>query len=314
MRIWIAVLVALAVIAVAPFLGQTLPGETGSFILWQLRVPRLLMGLLVGGTLSLVGASYQAIFANPLAAPSTVGTTAGATLGALLAIVLGARQGSTWGVPLVTLAAFGGGLGVSLAVAAFASHHRVRVNDVVLAGIASSLAAGAISTGVQYSADAATLVAALRWSLGHLPQVGYGGVLSLLPFAVVTAVVLLSLTRALQSVSGGEERAYSQGVNPALVRTVTISVGALGVAACVAWCGPITFIELIVPHIVRRTLGTSQRVVLPMSLVLGAAFLGICDALTRVLSPERELPAGVLTAAIGAPMLVYLVARRTRER
>ena len=188
----------------------------------------------------------------------------------------------------------------------------MRVNDVVLAGIASSLAAGAISTGVQYSADAATLVSAVRWSLGHLPQVGYSGVLSLLPFAVVTSAILLSQTRALQSISGGEERAYSQGVNPSLIRTVTIGAGALGVAACVAWCGPISFIELIVPHLVRRLLGTSQRVVLPMSLVLGGTFLGVCDALTRVLSPERELPAGVLTAAIGAPMLVYLVARRTR--
>jgi ABC-type Fe3+-siderophore transport system permease subunit len=311
-KIAVAVLLSLLALVIAPLLGPALPADAGDFILWQLRVPRVLMGLLVGGTLSIVGASYQAIFTNPLAAPSTVGTTAGATLGALLAIVLGART-AVWGLPLVASAAFAGGLSVSLAVAAFASQNRVRVNDVVLAGIACSLAASAVSTGVQYAADSDTLVAAVRWSLGHLPQVGYHGVLFLLPFALLTLLVLLRLTRALQAMSAGEERAYSQGVNPAAVRTFTIFVGAVGVAACVAWCGPIAFIELIVPHLVRRSLGTAQRIVLPMSFLVGGAFLAVCDALTRVISPARELPAGVLTAAIGAPMLVYLVARRTRE-
>jgi len=310
-RLGLLLLACGVVAGVAPFIGPPLPPDASDFIFWQLRVPRTLMALLVGGTLSLVGAVYQSLFANPLAAPSTVGTTAGATLGALLAIVLGARR-VLWGLPLITASAFGGALAVSLLVAGIAAGRRVRMNDVVLAGIACSLAAGAIATGLQYSADAAELLAATQWSMGHLPQVGYQGVLMLLPLAAVAGVGLLGLTRALEVLVAGEDHAESQGVNVRGVRVAAIGFGALGVAACVAWCGPIAFIELIVPHIVRRVLGVSRRVLLPCSVVVGAAFLALCDAGARTLLPGRELPVGLVTAALGAPLLVYLVTRQER--
>jgi len=274
-------------------------------------VPRTLMALVVGGTLSLVGAVYQSLFANPLAAPSTVGTTAGAALGALVAIVLGARR-ALWGLPLITAAAFIGALAVSLLVAAIAAGRRVRMNDVVLAGIACSLAAGALSTGLQYSADAAELLAATQWSLGHLPQVGYRGVGLLLPLAGVSVAGLLTLGKALEVLVAGEEHAESQGVNVRAVRAFAIGFGALGVAACVAWCGPIAFVELIVPHLVRRAVGVSRRVLLPASVGVGAAFLALCDAAARSALPGRELPVGLVTAGLGAPLLVYLVARQAR--
>lgn len=299
------------VAAVTPFIGPGIPADAWDFIFWQLRVPRTLMALVVGGTLSLVGAVYQSLFANPLAAPSTVGTTAGATLGALVAIVLGARH-LVWGLPLVTAAAFAGALGVSLTVAAIASGRRVRVNDLVLAGIACSMAAGAIATGLQYSADAAELLAATQWSLGHLPQVGYRGLTLLLPLAGASLLGLLALTRALEVLVAGEEHAESQGVNVRAVRVASIGFGALGVAACVAWCGPIAFVELIVPHLVRQALGVRRRVLLPASVAVGAAFLALCDAAARTLLPGRELPVGLVTAALGAPLLVYLVARERR--
>ncbi|WP_338870646.1 iron ABC transporter permease [Myxococcus stipitatus] len=309
-RLMVTLLVCVAVIAVAPFIGPPMPPDARDFILWQLRIPRTLMALLVGGTLSLVGAVYQSLFANPLAAPSTVGTTAGATLGALVAIVLGARN-AVWGLPLITAAAFAGALGVSMLVAAIAAGRSVRMNDLVLAGIAFSMAAGAISTGVQFSADSAELLAATRWTMGHLPQVGYQGIVMLLPVAAVSVVGLLLLTRALEVFIAGEEHAESQGVNVRVVRIVAIGLGAMGVAGCVAWCGPIAFVELIVPHIVRRVLGVSRRVLLPCSVVVGASFLVLCDALTRVIMPGREPPVGLVTAALGTPLLVYLVARRS---
>ncbi|CAM4361803.1 FecCD family ABC transporter permease [Corallococcus exiguus] len=308
MKAWVLVGVCVAACAVAPFIGPGLSPDSVDFVFWQLRVPRTLMAMLVGGTLSLVGAVYQSLFANPLAAPSTVGTTAGATLGALVAIILGARL-APGGLPIITAAAFMGALGVSLVVAAIAAGRRVRMNDVVLAGIACSMAAGAISTGLQFTADSAELMAAMRWSLGHLPQVGYSGVRLLTPFAAVTIVGLLALTRALEVFIAGEEHAESQGVPVRRVRTVAIGLGALGVAACVAWCGPIAFVELIVPHLVRRTLGVSRRVLLPGSVVVGAAFLALCDASARLILPGRELPVGVVTAALGAPLLVSLLAR-----
>ncbi|MFY1828128.1 FecCD family ABC transporter permease [Myxococcus fulvus] len=310
-RLVVMLLLCGLVVVAAPFIGPPMPPDARDFILWQLRIPRTLMALLVGGTLSLVGAVYQSLFANPLAAPSTVGTTAGATLGALVAIVLGARS-ALWGLPLITASAFAGALGVSLLVAAIAAGRGVRMNDLVLAGIAFSMAAGAISTGVQFSADSAELLAATRWTMGHLPQVGYQGIVALVPIAAVSVVGLLSLTRALEVFISGEEHAESQGVNVRVVRMASIGLGALGVAGCVAWCGPIAFVELIVPHIVRRVLGVSRRVLLPCSVIVGASFLALCDAASRVILPGREPPVGLVTAALGTPLLVYLVARKQR--
>lgn len=313
-RILLLSALSLAVIAASPWLGGTPEGDAGRFILSELRIPRVLMAVLVGGTMSLVGACYQTIFANPLAAPSTVGTTAGATLGALAAIILAPVLGLSLGagLPLTAGCAFLGALAVSFVIAAIAASGATRVNDILLAGIAISLAAGAISAGLQYSADQLQLYAAIRWTLGHLPQVGYVGVLMILPFVLVTWGLLLSQTRALQTLLGGEERAHSQGVNVPWLRALVLGIGALGVGACVAWCGPIAFIGLIVPHMVRLGIGSSRRVMLPMSIVVGAGFLAACDTLSRLAWPGRELPVGVVTSAIGAPLIVWLVIRQRR--
>jgi iron complex transport system permease protein len=270
------------------------------------------MALMVGGTLGLAGAVYQTIFSNPLATPSTVGTTAGAVLGALVAVVLLGGSGVS-GIPVVAIAAFVGALVVTVIVAAIAASGRARANDVLLAGIALTLAAGAVSTGLQYQADMAATFEAVRWSLGNLAQVGYQGVLMLSPFVVFAGVALLTQTRALEALVGGEGRAHSQGVDVPRVRAIGLGVGALGVGACVAWCGPIAFVGLIVPHMVRLSMGASRRVLLPMSALVGAAFLAVCDTIARVIIPGRDLPVGVLTAAIGAPLIVWLIVRRPRR-
>lgn len=309
LRVVLITLGCVAMVTLAPWVGGSLSGESGEFILYDLRIPRVLMAVLVGGTMSLVGACYQTIFANPLAAPSTVGTTAGATLGALIAVIAAPAVGLDSGslVPLTAAFAFSGALIVSLAIAAIAASGRARVNDVLLAGIAISLAAGAVSAGLQYSADQLQLYAAVQWTLGHLPQVGYRGVVMILPFVLATWALLLMQSRGLQTLLGGEQRAHSQGVNVPWLRSMVLGVGALGVGACVAWCGPIAFIGLIVPHIVRMGVGASRRVMLPMSIVIGAGFLTVCDTVARLAIPGRELPVGVVTSAIGAPLLVWLV-------
>ena len=303
------ILACLGACFAAPFVGGALLGEQGEFIFWQLRVPRTLVGFLVGSTLGLSGAVYQTIFVNPLATPSTVGTTAGAALGAMIAVVL-IPTGVAAGLPVIAVAAFLGALIVTLVVAGIAASGRARVNDILLAGIALTLAAGALTTGLQVQADMAATFQAVRWSLGHLSQVGYGGLWVLAPFVVVAHGVLLSQTRALDALVGGESRAHSQGVDVMQVRTLGLAMGALGVGACVAWCGPIAFVGLIVPHMVRLSLGAGRRVLLPMSSLVGGAFLVLCDALARVIIPGRDLPVGVITAALGAPLLVWLVARR----
>jgi iron complex transport system permease protein len=305
----LTILACLAVIAASPFIGEPLSGDTGSFIFWQLRLPRMLMGLIAGGALSLVGATYQTVFANPLASESTVGTLAGATLGAVIAVVFGAGSGQAF-LPAITLCAFAGALAVTLLLTAIASSGRASMNSVLLAGVAISLMASALSTGLQYTADLNSMFTAARWSLGNLQQMGYFSIALILPFVIPSCALLLLQTRALETLAGGEERAHSQGVDVAKLRAISLGAGALAVAAVVAWCGPIAFVGLIVPQLVKMLMGSSRRVMLPYSLLIGGAFLVACDTVARAAWPRGELPVGVVTAALGAPALVWLVARR----
>lgn len=304
------VVLSLAVLMLAPLSGPELSASTGEFVLWQLRVPRMLAGALVGAMLALAGAVFQAVFANPLATPSTVGTTAGATVGALIGLVLRVPVAADLGLPLVTLTSFFGALGASLLVAALAASGRLRISDVLLAGIAVSLAASALTTALQYTADMRALFASTQWSLGHLPQLGYEGIALMTPFVAVSVLGLLSLTRPLQALAISEQLAHAQGVDVARTRLLALTLGSLGVAACVSWCGPIAFVGLIVPHLVRLSAGASLRRLLPLSTCVGAAFLVACDTLARVAVPGHELPVGVVTAALGAPALIVLIARQ----
>jgi iron complex transport system permease protein len=303
---------SLLLAALSLWVGPSLHGAAGEFVLLQLRLPRLLVGSLVGATLGISGAAFQAVFNNVLATPSTVGTTAGATLGALLVLALDA-SGGVLGVSLLTAAAFVGALLTTLLVSGLAASGRLSKNDVLLAGIAVTLAASALASGVQFASDARALVAATQWSLGQLPQVGYRGVLLIGPFAATTLLGLLALGRPLQNLALGEELATTQGVNVPRLRFLVLLVASLGVAACVAWCGPIAFVGLIVPNLVRLLVGPQLRALLPLSFLGGAVFLVICDAVARVALPGRELPVGVITAALGAPALVFLVSRAHRE-
>ncbi len=309
-RAWSALVLALAVLGLAPWLPA---GGWDEFVFWQLRVPRTLMAFLVGATMGLAGAVYQSLFANPLATPDTLGTTAGAALGALAALVLFGQQ--QWvGLPLAVAFAFAGALLVTAIVVTIALHGRARINDVLLAGIAISLAAGALASGLQFTADLMSTFQAVRWSLGNLAQVGYQKVLLMAPVAAAAAALMLHNLRALAALAAGEEQAHAQGVDVRRVRGLTLGAGALGVGACVALCGPIAFVGLIVPHLVRLALGASRRVLLPLAWLWGGAFLVVCDVVSRVVLPQRELPVGVITAALGAPLLVWLIAHQGRRR
>lgn len=310
-RVFVLAIVSLAVLVACVFVGPALPEAHARFVLLELRIPRVLVGALVGTALGLSGACYQILFNNALATPSTVGTLAGATLGALAALAFGFEP-EIGGLPVTTVAAFVGALGASFTVAFVASSGRARMSDVLLAGVAVSLAASAVATGVHYVADSRALFAASRWSLGQLPQVGYRGVLVLAPVVAVTSCALLLQTRALGSFVLGEEIAHAQGVRVPRLRAVILIAASFAVAACVAWCGPIAFVGLIVPHLIRLAAGPAVRTLLPLSALGGAAFLTFCDALARTIVPGRELPVGVLTAALGAPALVVLIARSRR--
>jgi iron complex transport system permease protein len=302
----------LGVLLFGPILSLALPRITGpsaSFVLSELRVPRLLAGILVGGTLGLSGAATQAVFANPLATPSTTGTLAGATLGVLLALVI-APATSVWGFSVALICAFLGALiaSVIVAVAAFRAHRRTE--DVLLVGIAVTLATTALASGVEDLADSRAVLLASRWSLGNLSQVGYSRLAFMAPILMLVWVALLSQIRALQSLVLGDEAAHAHGVEVGRVRAKTLLLVAVGVALSVAWCGPIAFVGLVVPQLVRLGISGAQRVVMPGSLVAGAGLLVFCDAIARLLIPHRELSVGVITAAVGAPALAWLVLRR----
>ena len=310
-RALLTALVCVLVVVAAPWVGAPMDDGARDFILTQLRIPRVCMGALVGAVLGVTGAAYQTIFTNPLATPSTVGTSAGATLGALSVLVL-AQGGQVVGLPILVVAAFVGATVASLLAIGVAASGRASTEDIILAGIAVTLAASALALGLQFQADINTTFAAVRWSLGSLMVVGFDRVLVFAPLACVCVLLMLSQMRALGALASGAERARTQGVDVARVRTLCLLGGALGVGAAVALCGPIAFVGLIVPHLVRRSVGASQRILLPCSVVVGAALLVVCDVLARTAWPGREIPVGVLTAALGAPALLVLLFGRRR--
>ncbi len=308
-RVLVVMLGCVAVVLAAPWVGAPMDDGARDFILTQLRIPRVCMGALVGAVLGVTGAAYQTIFHNPLATPSTVGTSAGATLGALSILVL-SPGGEVVGLPLLVVAAFVGATLASLLAIGVAASGRASSEDIILAGIAVTLAASALALGLQFQADINTTFAAVRWSLGSLMVVGFDRVVVFVPLAVASVTLLLAQTRALGALASGAERAQTQGVHVVRVRTICLLGGALGVGAAVALCGPIAFVGLLVPHLVRRSVGGSQRVLLPSSVVVGAALLVVCDVLARTVWPGREIPVGVLTAALGAPALLFVLFRR----
>jgi len=285
------------------------PAQAGDFILVQLRIPRLVVGLMIGGTLGLSGAAYQALFQNPLATPSTTGTLAGATLGALIALLVGFEQ-SVQGLPWVTALSLLFGLLASALVVVAAVTKRARLNDVLLIGVAVTLATSALSTALQDWAEGHVLIALGRWSLGSLAQIGYQELLLTAPVLLLVWAILLSQARPLQVLVLGEALARTRGVRVVAVRTTILAASAVGVAVAVALTGPIAFVGLIVPQLVRVGLGARQSRVLLGSWVLGALFLAFADLVGRLV--PRELPVGVVTAVIGAPVLAVMVLSRAK--
>lgn len=300
------VLGSLMIIVLSPMIGLISWDQLSNTILWYIRLPRILNGALVGATLALAGCAFQHLFTNPLATPSTTGTTAGASLGVLVVIVL--FPSGFWQSSLIlVLFAFMGALAISIPLAALATRANIRVEDVLLAGIACTLATGALTTGLQFQADMSETYRAVQWSLGNLATVGYRNTLGMLIPCIIAILGLFSQRQGLLLLMSGEEMAWNQGVNIAQVRSKTIFYAAIGVGATVAWCGPIAFVGLLVPHLVRLFLGHSGRKLFTYSPIVGAAFLVFCDSIGRVILQDVELPVGVITAAAGAPLLIGLI-------
>lgn len=281
-------------------------------IVWELRLPRVVLGLLVGAMLAVAGASYQGTFRNPLADPYLLGVAAGAGLGATLAIVAGVPRGDGIVSP-VPLAAFGGALlAVGLTYALGASGDRLRsAASLLLAGVAVASFFTAVQTYVQ-TRNAESIREVYSWILGRLSTAGWNEVLLLVPYVVVTGVLLLLCARALDVLAVGEEEAAALGLNPRRIRLLVVVAASLGTAAAVSVSGLIGFVGIIVPHTIRLLAGASYRVIVPLSILFGGAFLAFADLLARTVVAPAELPIGVVTAFFGAPFFV-LVLRTSRR-
>ena len=281
-------------------------------IVWQIRAPRVVLAAIVGSTLSIAGASYQGVFRNPLVDPYLLGVAAGAGLGATLVITVNRTGSSTWFIDPLPLAAFIGGLVavlITYMVGTLGGGER-STTSLVLAGVAVTSLATALQTFLlQRNSDVVRQV--YSWILGRLSTATWSDVRLVIPYVVLSTVALLLHRRLLDVLRVGDEEALALGVNVSRVRLVVVVAATLGTASVVAVSGLIGFVGIIVPHAVRLLVGTSYRVVLPVSLLFGAAFLIVADIPGRVLDNPAETPIGVVTAFLGAPF--FLIILRTRQ-
>lgn len=275
-------------------------------IVWELRLPRVVLGLLVGGLLALAGASYQGIFRNPLADPYLLGVAAGAGLGATAAIVSGlSAEGALSPVPM---AAFVGAIGaVCLTYAVGATGDRSRSTaSLIVAGVAVASLLTAFQTFLQQR-DTKVISTVYTWLLGRLTVAGWGQVRLLLPYAIVVAIVLLAHRRLFDVLSVGDSEALTLGVPVDRTRLVVVVAASLATAAAVSVSGLIAFVGIIVPHTIRLLGATTYRMILPLSMLFGGAFLVLCDLVARQALAPAEIPIGVVTAFFGAPFFVFLL-------
>ena len=279
-------------------------------VVWQIRLPRVVLGGLVGAMLAGGGAAYQGVFRNPLADPYLLGVAAGAGLGATAVIVSGHHL-----TQLLPVAAFVGAVGaVTLTYVVGATVGRQGATaSIVLAGVAVAALLTAIQTYLQQQHTQA-LQDVYGWILGRLTTASWSDVVLILPYVATSAIVLVAHRRLLDVLRVGEDEADSLGVRAARVRVTVVAAATLGTAAAVAVSGLIGFVGIIVPHTVRLCTKSSYRVVLPVSMIGGAAFLIVADVAARTVQSPAEVPIGVVTAFVGAPFFLFVLRSRRAQR
>jgi cobalamin transport system permease protein len=285
--------------------------ESDDAILWQIRLPRVVLGAIVGATLAAAGAAYQGVFRNPLADPYLLGAAAGAGLGATIVVAYG--PGGGLADDLLPLAAFAGAaLAVVVAyVLGRSAGGGAGAAALVLAGVTVASFLTAVQTFVQQQ-NVDTVQEVYAWLLGRLATSGWHEVVIVLPYATVSWIVILAHRRLLDVLAVGDDEAAALGVQVARVRLLVVAAATIGTAAAVAVSGLIGFVGIIVPHTIRLIAGGSYRLLLPLTIVLGAGFVVFADVLARTIISPAELPIGVVTAFFGAPF--FAVVLRTSRR
>ena len=286
--------------------------EKWGAIVWQVRLPRVLLAGLVGATLAYSGTTYQGIFRNPLAEPYLLGVAAGAGLGATI-IIISPLAYSFGPLSAVPPAAFAGAI-VAVAVTYLLARVGpvVPVTTLILSGVAvGSIAGAAISYLMLTNGDRALPV--LSWLLGGFNSASWPRIWLLLPYTAIAALVIFPFARTLNVLQLNEEQARQLGVNVEAVKLTLLVAASLATAAAVAVSGIIGFVGLVVPHVTRLLWGPDHRRLLPLSALLGASFLILADLVARTAAPPTEIPVGIITALIGAPFFLYLLRRQRRS-
>ena len=279
-------------------------------ILFLARIPRIILAALTGAALSVAGAILQSLLRNDLAAPFTLGVSSGAALGAVIAISLGLPY-SIAGIPTVPIAAFLGSLG---AISLVFSLARTRTGDfptpvLLLAGVTANFFFAALVMLIHYLSDFTQSFRIVRWLMGGLDITSYKTLLSISPMIFIGFAVLIFYGRDFNVMSTGIQSAMSRGVEVIKVQKIGFIMASLLTGTVVSFSGPIGFVGLIVPHIVRLIVGPDLRILLPASIFFGASFLIICDTLARTLIAPTEIPVGIITAMLGGPFFVWLLKR-----
>ena len=320
----IFLLLFLVTLCAAPLIGSTKIKLMNAFsggihaqnnldadILFQVRLPRVLLGAVAGAALSVAGAVFQALLRNDLAAPFTLGVSSGAALGAVVAIVFSFNI-SILGFPIVSLFSFLGGLGAIFFVYSLVrnQHGELPTGTLLLAGVTANFFFASIVMFLHYISDLGQSFRIIRWLMGGLDITDYQIVLSITPIILMGIGLLIYIGRDLNLISTGEHPAISRGVDVYLIQKTGFITASLITGTVVAITGPIGFVGLIVPHISRLFVGSDLRILIPVSMLFGASFLIICDTIARTIIAPTEIPVGIITAMLGGPFFVWLLKRK----
>ena len=315
---------ALAACLAAPLIGSTpirlaavfdrsipFADNVDAQIFFVARLPRVLAAALVGSGLALAGVVFQALLRNPLASPDTLGVSAGAALGAVLAITYNADF-SLLGVSAIPLATLAGSLGALAIVYGLSAARRRGASSMVLllAGVTLTTLLGALTTFVRYLADFTQTLQTVRWLMGSLDVGSYGPIGAALVPLTLACAGFATLPRVLDLLSVGAESAAARGVNVPRAEKIALASASLATGAAVSLAGPLSFVGIIVPHLVRLLVGADHRLVLPAAALFGSAFLIACDVVARTAFAPAELPVGIVTAIMGGPVFLWLLFRR----
>ncbi len=312
----------LSVLVITPLIGSKmlafsevlayLDGEEtpGGIIFFRIRLPRVLLGIMTGSTLAVAGVVFQALLRNPLATPYTLGVASGSAVGALLVIKTG-LDFSILGYSSIQLAAFVGSI-LTVLLVYFLSKKAgsISIYGMILAGVTISYFFSAVILILHYIADFTETQQMIRWTIGGLDVVDYQTLLQSAPIILVAFILLWALANTFNVISTSEETALSKGVNVLLIQKAAFIIASLITGTVVALSGPIGFIGLIIPHLLRLVGGPDHRYLIPSAIFLGGGFLALADTIARTALAPVDLPVGIITTLLGGPFFLWLLVHK----